>query len=342
MIFNKSNNGATELTELLGFLDKATNFKIWKTWISLSVGVLKGAVGDALYKRAEAHYKGNTYEVPTEAPAEGEQIPSEPATERAYSNEELDELVHKIQLANALFAYVKILPTLDAGHSNTGRSRALGEYVRGLTAVEAYKDEANILALGYEALENLIQYAEEMQFPEWKAFLEQKRISTLLIQSREVFDRYFTLNSARMFYALVPMMHDVQRNDIIQRVSSEQITAMLEAEKVTEQTDDTKKIVDILVNYVRPAIVYGTMIKALNRLPVEIFPEGLLQTQITGTVKEKKTATEEARKAMVESLKEDMKVALQKLEDVMTVLSGTPATEIYVPVAREMGTGFGF
>jgi len=135
---------------------------------------------------------------------------------------------------------VKILSTLVAGHSNTGRSRALGDNVRALTSVEAYKDEANIQALGYEALEDLIQYAEAKQFTEWTAYLEQKRVSTLLIQSREVFDRYFVLNSGRMFYALVPMMHDVQRNEIIQRISQEQIADMIAAEKATTQTDDTK------------------------------------------------------------------------------------------------------
>lgn len=331
MLFNKENKGGTELTGLLGFLDKSTNFSIWKPWILLSVRVIKAAVGEALYAKAETHYLSDSYQVAT---PEGD-TPE-------YTNEQLDELVHKMQLANALFAYVRIIPTLDAGHSNSGRSRALGSDVKALTAIEAYKDESNIQSLGYEALEDLIQYAEKMKFTEWTDFLAKNKVSTLLIQSREVFDQYFRLDSARMFYALIPMLHDVQRNEIKSRISDDQVAAMLEAEKADPQNEETKKLVDILTNYVRPVMVYGTLIKALNRLPIEIFPEGLLHTQIVGTVKEKKTATEEARKSMLASMNGDMELACKKLEDALSVLNGTTETDVYVSVPHEMGKGFGF
>lgn len=341
MLFNKENKGGTELTGLLGFLDKSTNFSIWKPWILLSVRVIKAAVGEALYAKAETHYLSDSYQVATPE-VTGETPVGDTPEEPTYTNEQLDELVHKMQLANALFAYVRIIPTLDAGHSNSGRSRALGSDVKALTAIEAYKDESNIQSLGYEALEDLIQYAEKMKFTEWTEFLNKNKVSTLLIQSREVFDQYFRLDSARMFYALIPMLHDVQRNEIASRISDDQAAEMLTAEKADPETDETKKLVDVLTKYVRPVMVYGTLIKALNRLPVEIFPEGLLQTQIVGTVKEKKTATEEARKSMLASMKEDMELACKKLEDALSALNGTTETDVYVSVPHEMGKGFGF
>lgn len=49
------------------------------------------------------------------------------------------------QRAVAYFAWVKVVPTLDAQHGGSGRQRKLGENEKGLTALQEYKDEMNIL-----------------------------------------------------------------------------------------------------------------------------------------------------------------------------------------------------
>lgn len=335
MLFNKNNNGGAELVELLGFLDKATNFDRWRTWILLSVNQITGLVGKELYDRAEMHYISDNYK------QENSVQDTSDTDDRIYTNSELDELVRLMQLANALTAYVKLLPSLDAGHSNSGRSRQLGTDVKALTAVEAYKDEANILKLSYDALEALVQYAEQMDFPEWKLSTGYKLLNDSIIQSRAQFDEYFVLNSARTFYTIVPIMRDVWRQDFQSVVNTELRAEMMEADKADTPDERQMKLKLILNDVARPALALGTMGKALLRLPIEVMPEGLVQTQIVGTVKEKKIATEESIKRMVTSLTADYRSLLNELTDELSALSGG-AESVNVERPKEVGKGFRF
>jgi len=332
MIFNNTNNGSKELRELLGFIDSSTNFDKWKTWIGLSVRQITQLTGTALYTIAENHYKSANYEnTEAKAPAEGQP---------AYSV--LDELVHRFQLANALFAYVRLLPSLDAGHSNGGRKKTLGDTERALTAVEAYKDESNILNLAYEAMEALIEYAETNKINEWITSPARKTTETLLIQNAETFNQYFRLNSVRMFYTLVPMISDVQRQHIAPATGTQLITDMLAAQSATTPTDAQKKLIVVLKDHIRPAMVASTMALALERLPIEIFPEGLLQTQVIGTVKEKLAANEETRKNMIASFTADFQRKMSAMQDQISLINGTTPEEVHIIEPKPVGSGFRF
>ncbi len=72
-----------------------------------------------------------------------------------------------VQQSVALFTWLKIIPTLDAQHGNTGRQKRLGEHEKGLTALQEYKDEANILSQAYESVDALIAYLEQEKFDFW-------------------------------------------------------------------------------------------------------------------------------------------------------------------------------
>ena len=65
------------------------------------------------------------------------------------------------QRAVAYFAWVKVVPTLDAQHGGSGRQRKLGENEKGLTALQEYKDEMNILNLAYESVDVYKRQARE-------------------------------------------------------------------------------------------------------------------------------------------------------------------------------------
>jgi len=341
MLFNKNSNGGDELRELLGFIDASTNFDKWKTWIELSVRQVTALTGKAVYDVANAHYNSPNYlYVTTETLTEL----TTPKLSEINAWKVLDGLVQKFQLANALFAYVRLLPSLDAGHSNGGRKRTVGTEDRTLTAVEAYKDESNILNLGYEALEDLLSYLELNAIPTWLASETRKSTANLLVPTVDVFNEYFRIGSSRLFYTLVPMIKEVQNLQVVSIVKATRVTEIIAALAAAEKSDAQKALVTLAQDYIRRPLILATMALALKRLPVELLPEGIVQTQIVGTVKEKLVANEKTRLTLIQSLEQDASIGFTALQEQVAVLDGAVKTERYVeaPVATEGMKGFSF
>jgi hypothetical protein len=218
MLFNKEGNGGKELRELLGFIDADTNFNKWSTWLGLSVRQITELTGKEIFTRAEAFYQTDE-----------------------YGNDKGNDdylLVSKLQLANALFAYVKMIPSLDAGHGNDGRKKGIGDNEATLTALEQYKDEANILNLAYEALEDLLNFLEEKQFEEWTNAPVKKTLKSLVITKLSEFNEYFALGSSRMFFTMLPMIREVQETKIIPVITQARLTDLLAAMKAETPTED--------------------------------------------------------------------------------------------------------
>lgn len=322
MLFNKDNTGGKELRHLLGFLDADTNFEKWITWVRLSVKQITSLTGKKLYNRAKTHYEGSNYAM--------------------ESDDVNSRLVRKFQLANALFAYVKLLPSLDAGHGNDGRKRQLGEHDKSLSALEAYKDETNILNLAYEALEDLIDFAEEEKLQEWLDSDNRKSSERLFVRNTTEFNRYYMLNSTRMYFHLVPLIREVQETQIRPIITADRYDKIQEALSVKEPDEEQKKWISFAQDYICRPLVFASLVLALKRLPVELFPDGLMQTQLVGTLREKRIATEEVRKSLISSFDDDAERAIDKLQAQIEILDGADVQERYVipPSAKETIKGF--
>jgi hypothetical protein len=341
MLFNKNSTGGDELRELLGFIDASTNFSKWITWVELSVRQVTMLTGTAVYDVANAHYNSDHYKyVASGTPTE---LTTPKASEIA-AWKVLDELVRKFQLANALFAYVRLLPSLDAQHSNGGRKKTVGTEERALTAVEQYKDENNILNLGYEALEDLLSYLELNAIPTWLASETRKSTANLLVPTLEAFNEYFRIGSARLFYTLVPMIREVQNRNVVSIIKATRVTEIIAAFAAATKTDAQTALIALTQDYIRRPLILATMALALKRLPVELLPEGIVQTQIVGTVKEKLVANEKTRLTLIQSLEQDASIGFTALQEQVAVLDGAVATERYVeaPEATEGMKGFRF
>ena len=323
MLFNKYQDGGKELRELLGFIDANTNFDKWLTWINLSLRQITELTGTEILKQAETYYNQNSF------------------GSRPEENEYL--LVKKFQLANALFAYVKMIPSLDAGHGNDGRKKGIGENEKELTALEQYKDEANILNLAYEALEDLLIFLEEQRFEAWENAPVKKMLESLVITKLSEFNEYFTLGSYRMFFTMLPMIREVQEMKVVPVVTRTRMTALLEAMKAAEPTDEQKELL-VMLPLIRRPLVLASLALALKRLPVEVLPDGIVQTQITGSIREKRIASKEATRAVIDSLTDDANAAFAILQDYVAGLDGENLTERYVvpPSQKEGVKGFLF
>lgn len=313
MIFDKNSNGTAELVEALGMIDSATDFSKWKPYIPLSVRRLTSIVGPEVYEHTLKYYHSDELG---------------PETEDKYKT-----LLLMVQQSVALFTWLKIIPTLDAQHGNTGRQKRMGENEKGLTAIQEYKDETNILNLAYESVDALIAYLDKEKFDFWLNSEKKKAINQLLIRSKEDFDIYYMIGSHRLFLTLVPIIREMQDRYIIPIITRRRYEQLLSGEEPEEGFLDA---------VCRPLSLL-TMQKAVERLPVEVLPDGVVQVQQVGTVKEKIKAEAEARKAVAKSLENDAEKDLVALQDFIATIEAEPdEPDLYLPKATLQSKGITF
>ena len=313
MIFDKDSNGTAELVEALGMIDSATDFSKWKPYIPLSVRRLTSIVGSEVYENTLEYY--HSAELAPEA-------------EEKYKN-----LLLMVQQSVALFTWLKIIPTLDAQHGNTGRQKRMGENEKGLTAIQEYKDETNILNLAYESVDALIAYLDKEKFDFWLNSEKKKAINQLLIRSKADFDIYYMIGSHRLFLTLVPIIREMQDRYIIPIITRSRYEQLLSGDELSEGFIDA---------VCRPLALL-TMQKAVERLPVEVLPDGVVQVQQVGTVKEKIKAEAEARKAVSKSLENDAEKDLVALQDFIATIEAEPdEPDLYLPKATIQTKGITF
>ncbi len=313
MIFDKNSNGTAELVEALGMIDSATDFSKWKPYIPLSVRRLTTIVGPEVYEKTLDFYYSTE---------------PEPETEEKYKT-----LLLMMQQSVALFTWLKIIPTLDAQHGNTGRQKRMGENEKGLTATQEYKDEINILNLAYESVDALIAFLDKEKFDFWMNSGKKKAINKLLIRSKEEFDVYYTIGSHRLFLTLAPIIREMQDRYIIPVITRNRYEQLLSGNEPGEGFNDA---------VCRPLALL-TMQKAVERLPVEVLPDGVVQVQQAGTVKEKSKAEAEARKAVSKSLGDDAGKDLVALQDFIAAIEAEPdEPDLYLPKATIQSKGITF
>lgn len=311
LIFDKDSNGTQELVDALGLIDARTDFSKWKPYIPLSIRRLTAIIGQEVYDKVLDFYQSASVD----------------------PDGKLTRLLGMVQQSVALFTWLKIIPTLDAQHGNTGRQKRLGEHEKGLTALQEYKDEANILSQAYESVDALIAYLEQEKFDFWIQSPKRKAVSELLLSSKEAFDFYYVTGSHRLFLTLAPIIREVQQRHIIPIITYGRYEKLVAGQQVAEGFRDA---------VCRPLALLS-MSKAVERLPVEVLPDGVVQVQLAGSVRKKLRAEAEARKTVAKSLEQDAMRDLAALEDLVAALDAAPdEPDLYVPSITLQSKGITF
>ena len=279
-------NGADELIDCIGLIGSGLNFEKWKPIIPLGIRDVSAIIGrEPVEKLAEFYEKG-------ENPDDGD------------FRKSCAIALRYLQQAVAYFTWIKIIPTLDASHDTNGRSKRLGENERGMTALQEWKDEENIKRLAYEYVDQLVEALDRGCY-EWWTKSERYRLRVgLLVRNKETFDMYYRTGSHRLFITLLPIMREVQGVSVAPVLGESYLNALLSGdEEAVEKLQDTAA----------RALVLLTMKKAVERLPVEVIPEGIVQVQLNQPVKQRLRAEKEAREAVALSLGADGEKQLERL-----------------------------
>ena len=289
-LFNKDGHGREELVGAIGVISHDITFDKWSPALPLGTRNLAAIVGrdvvnelDTLYRKAE----------PT--------------------SEEL-QAVALAQQAVAMFTWLKILAPLDAQHGNAGRGKTLGENQHGMSALQEQEDKESIRAMAYEATDALIEVLDAAEWQWWTESVKCRQRAGLLIPSKEVFDTYYVIGSHRLFLTLLPMIAEVQAADIAPIVTAAHMTQLLGGDGL--ETDVRMRLLELA----RRPLALLTMKKAVERLPVEVLPEGIVQVQQQATVKQRLKAEKSAREAVAAALGADAERYLQQLQDAISEL----------------------
>lgn len=309
MIFDKSGTGEDEVKGLLGFVQASIAFENYKTYISLAERDIKKIISKEVFKVAEDHYL-SAYETADSGSGSG----SEP------TNELLDELVHKIQLPVALYAYLPYATSNDLTHSDKGRLMMTSEFEKHPFEWMIRRDDDNITSLAHKAMDVLIEFLDEhvAYFPEWKnsdAYTESKK---LCINTAEVFDGIFPIESSRrLFIILIPMIKDVERKWVKPILGATDYDALKAAIIADNLTTDQQE----LLEYIKTPLALLTMSVAVRRLSAKVMPSGIFQEYIPESVSTnpKNTAASDVRNGLAVSLEKDALVEIKRLQDYISV-----------------------
>lgn len=290
-LFDKDGRGREELVGVIGVISKDITFGKWAPVLPLGTRQLAAIVGRDVVSELDELYRKDG-------------VPTEPE-ERA---------VRLAQQAVAMFTWLKILAPLDAQHGNAGRGKTLGENQHGMTALQEWEDKESIRAMAYEATDALIEVLDTNEWDWWLTSAKCQQRAGLLLPSKEVFDEYYTIGSHRLFLTLLPMIAEVQAGDIAPIVTSAHMDQLLSGDGL--DADVRLRLLELS----RRPLALLTMKKAVERLPVEVLPEGIVQVQQQATVKQKLKAEKSAREAVAAALGADAERYLQLLQDAVSAL----------------------
>lgn len=315
-LFNIQDDGSREIVTAIGLISSDVDFSKWEPVLPLGIRDVTAIIGPEPVNALAKFYAGDIEAGPDGSPA-------------------AVAALKYLQQAVALFTWLKIIPTLDAQHDGTGRSRRLGENEKGLTALQEFKDEQNILRLAYEATDALIEIMDRKAFPFWVESRKYNLRKGLLIQSKEEFDEYYNIGSHRLFVTLLPIIREVQGAQVAPVLGRKYLNLLLSGED--------SEITELLKEPAARAVALLTMQKAIERLPVEVIPEGVVQIQQSQPVNSRLRAEQSARAAVAASLGTDAKKYIENIQDTVAQLDAegnTPDHSMPGPIVHSKGMSF--
>lgn len=313
-LFNRDGQGAEEIVQVLGLIDQDLEWSKWEPILPLAIREVEAMAGADVVAAIDQCYQSGVAE-----------------------SDQMHEVVRLAQQTVAMFAWLKVIPTLDAQHGTAGRAKHLGENETGMTAVQEFKDEENIRNMAYSALDAMLS-ALNTANPEWWQKSQKKALlDRLLIRSLQQFDEFYTIGSHRLFLVLIPMMSEVQEVAIVPVIGRARMKMLLEG---------STELPDYLLPMVQRPLALLTMKRAVERLPIEVLPDGIVQVQQQGMVRDRAKAENQARLSVAQNLGRDAEEFLNLLSNEIQQLnaeaSGEPAADCYVPEPSATKAGMTF
>ncbi|MCX6232740.1 MAG: hypothetical protein NTZ33_14475 [Bacteroidetes bacterium] len=289
MIFNKSDNGKTEVKELLGFISKAVNFENLKTYVTSAENAIRKIISKEVFKLAEDHYLSedyNTHSLDDILEVSEENPEPEEANAEIMAFLQLDILVSRIQLCVAFMAYKQFVPSNDLSHGANGRLVTKGEDQSTAWSWQIEKDNQNLNDLYHTFLSDLLDFlddccsnddAEDISSA-WISTDAYKLVKKCFIQSASEFDPYYNIESSSfMFHKITAGMHRIQLRKFKPALRAELYDKIAEYILDGKDPDDlTAAELNIYELCKMPLALY-TMADSIMLFNAQILPDRIVQ-----------------------------------------------------------------
>jgi hypothetical protein len=289
MIFNKANNGNTELRTLTGSYYKSNDFDKISVKIMLASEDLQELIGKEIFQRAENHYLSADYLA---------------ATDPALN----DQLVQHIQLPISFLATLWHYQGNDISHEDSGRKMKIDPESEKMAWEWMYdRDDAAALRNYQKAFDRLVKFlnANAADLEEWKDSTARKKTLALFIPTYEAFNDLFSIDSSPVFFLrIAPIMREVERKFIKPIIGAEKFTELKELIASGEEIfEDVQELIETICT----PIPLLTMAIAVKRFSLSLIPEGVVQNFISErhTAKASYPATLDIVNAVAKSLHTD-------------------------------------
>lgn len=305
MLFNKSENGIDELKTLTGFMYSYNKFDNIRTDLELAQEDLERIIGAEVMELAENHYKSSNYQA-----AELDPIP-----EGEPGNILLTELVNHIQLPIAYHAIHSFSQNTDISHEDSGRKVKIDAEREKLPwEWMLEKDEKAILKKAYRTTDRLISFLDKNidLFPEWAQSAARSNIKGQFISS--VDDFIYPIDNSRRFLIIIrPFIDEAERKHISPVLGDTLYQDIKTALGSEEGYTDTNGLLPLI----RVPLSLFAMSIAVDRLALQVLPEGVFQNLIDLKNTVKSPAAIEAKRELAAQLQKNAQTELKFLQQAL-------------------------
>jgi hypothetical protein len=303
MLFNKNGNGTTELRKHAGFLYASVDFQNIEPDILLSSEYIEEIVGANVMELAQGHYDSTNY-----------------LLDDTDDHKLLDKLVSHIQLPVSLFAIREFQMLTDVAHQETGRKMKMAENEKLPFEWLLERDDKAILTRAHKTTDRLIAFLDKNIDDEtagigeaWADSEAYQQSKKLFINTSKAFDAIFPINQSRMFFIKVlPFIEESERELILSTIGATRFDALKEKIIDQESLDAADKL---LLSFIYPPLVLNTMKIAIQRLPLEIIPQGIFSNvELKSAKTSDSTSSINLRNRYIAHFKEEVKQKMMILE----------------------------
>lgn len=294
LLFNKNNTGNAEIKTLLGHLNADYKFDNLQTDIEHASLDLIKLIGKTTYDKIVTFYEAGT-----------------------QSTEESD-LIKKTQLPIVSFAELAFASNNDINTSNNGRVIDLGQDQEKPFEWQIQRAESNSRRRGYKSLDVLIDTLDNYGLAEWDNSDEHTASKAFFIYTTDQMQKIFSIDNSRQLYLrLLQFMEDPEQDDVLPIIGETRFAAL----KV-KIVDDTLLDADkILLKKTQKPIGFKALESAFTVLPVEMFPNGIIEYRERGRM------TSQARAEVLLYFKDQAEKNLIKLQQYIAELDLTAVAQ---------------
>lgn len=258
IIFNKTNNGSTELKSLLPYFDAQFKYDSLLSDIEQHTPYLINFIGKEAYNIAYYHYNDTN-------------PPGDYPTFNTDQEAILTEMVKNIQMYIITMASLTYMQSGDLEHTTAGRKQNKTDNQATPWEWQINRDDAAHMKRAYRALDRVFVLLDELNHESWTSSSAFAKAKNVFISSTEQLDDIYPIgDSGYLYHKLLPFMERHELEKIYPIIGE---TKYNELKTALKGTEDIAQADQLLISYIRNAVAFLTIADGYELFNAEMFPD---------------------------------------------------------------------